>query len=149
MRICWPKLVCSLAAVTTYLLAGVFVFSGLTKLLFPDDFLNFSFSVFPLAFVDRTVLISIVVGSELVLSVLLSLNRTRYEGLVLAMVVLTAFTFVLVYSQYLNVEMDCGCFGGLSFAVSNELGILRNILLFMMTGFALSCPVGYSQTDRK
>mgnify|MGYP001450533496 CR=1 FL=1 len=92
-----------------FLLAGVFLWSGLSKLLQPEVFADTvgaygllpEFLVAPAAFG--------LIGLELVAAVGLLLERRG--ALTLTGLMLLLFVAVLSYGIFLGLDIDCGCFG--------------------------------------
>ncbi len=111
--------------IATFLLVGIFLFSGLIKLNDPIGTqlkLEEYFEVFSLDFpwmsgfwkllIPQALLFSIVLSSaEIVLAIALALNYKTKATLYSFVGILIFFSFLTFYSAYFNKVTDCGCFG--------------------------------------
>ncbi len=111
--------------IATFLLVGIFLFSGLIKLNDPigtELKLEEYFEVFALDFpwmagfwkllIPQALLFSIGLSSaEIVLAIALALNYKTKATLYSFVGILIFFSFLTFYSAYFNKVTDCGCFG--------------------------------------
>jgi uncharacterized membrane protein YphA (DoxX/SURF4 family) len=111
--------------IATFLLVGIFLFSGLIKLNDPigtELKLEEYFEVFALDFpwmtgfwkllIPHALLFSIGLSSaEIVLAIALALNYKTKATLYSFVGILVFFSFLTFYSAYFNKVTDCGCFG--------------------------------------
>lgn len=121
----------------TYLLAGVFFLSSVSKLLAPAEFHEFVWSVFPFLLTTDIPLAYSIATLEILIAISIFSRITRLIGVVSAMIALVAFTVVLVYARMVDVDVGCGCFGDLSAGSVIEVDILRNMVLVLGCGFLL------------
>ena len=111
--------------IATFLLVGIFLFSGLIKLNDPigtELKLEEYFEVFSLDFpwmagfwkllIPQALLFSIGLSSaEIVLAIALALNYKTKATLYSFVAILIFFSFLTFYSAFFNKVTDCGCFG--------------------------------------
>jgi uncharacterized membrane protein YphA (DoxX/SURF4 family) len=126
-----------LTAGARYVLAGVFLASAIGKAVSPLTFVQFVSLISWLQWINPRVLLAGVVAFEAAIAILLLIPRTSRLGAVGALGALVGFTGILVYSGYANSDKECGCFGGLSFGMTTELDIMRNLVLVLVSGFII------------
>lgn len=90
-------------------LAGVFIFAAVPKLVSPGDFsvIIAGYGLTP-AFLNPILAVVLPVA-ELVVAALLVMDRRG--GVLGATLLLTGFTMILAYGIQLGLDVDCGCFG--------------------------------------
>lgn len=91
------------------LLAGVFIFAALPKLLAPGDFavIIAGYGLTP-PFLDPLLAVALPLAELVVAALLLFDRRGEIMGSIL---LLAGFTMVLAYGITIGLDVDCGCFG--------------------------------------
>lgn len=127
------KLRARIALVLRLVLAAVFLYAGLAKLLQPRDLAVdiANYRVLPASFVAP--LAVALPGIEIACGVCLFLGRTARAAGLLATVMMTAFTVAVGQALWRGINLECGCFGD-----SRELVTLgtffRDLGLSLMAG---------------
>ncbi len=116
-----------------FFLSGLFLYSGISKLLALPKFAEvlhayqlFSMPVIPFAAVYIAA-VETLIGLAFLSKK--SLKVASFSGAIL----LVIFQFGLFSLIYRNIEMDCGCFGGLAF--SPEMALWRNFAILLQLGY--------------
>lgn len=132
--------------IATFLLVGIFLFSGLIKLNDPigtELKLEEYFEVFSLDFpwmagfwkllIPQALLLSIGLSSaEIVLAIALACNYKTKTTLYSFVGILVFFSFLTFYSAYFNKVTDCGCFGE-TIKLSPWTSFGKDIFLLILT----------------
>jgi hypothetical protein len=121
--------------IARYILAAVFLFSAMGKLVSPAQFHAFVASFLPT--IDTTVLLYAVVLAEIALAFLLVYPRTSVVGGVCSVGALLAFTLLLIVQSHAGSEVPCGCFGEFIAPLSHDASILRNFVLLLLAALTL------------
>lgn len=139
--------------VLQFLLGGLFLWSGTSKMANPIDFLLTieAFGLLPVYLLDITtftlILIEIIVGIGIILG---QKNVVR-----LSLVLMLLFIVVLSYGIYKKIGIDCGCFGGktsdtastenLKSALIRDIFITSGLLIIYWKG----CIINYIKSLRR
>ena len=120
-------------------LAGLFVFAGLYKFTNQVSFIS-ALSSYPILNPFLGILKYLVPSVEVILGIMLLLNKPdRYAALALA-VLLTAFVGLTIHNNAAGMNKDCGCFP-LSFILSNTdpiFTLARNMVLLLSSIFIMT-----------
>ncbi len=136
--------------IATFLLAGLFLFSGLIKLNDPIGTqlkLEEYFDVFSVDFpwmagfwkllIPQALILSILLSSaEVVLAIALWLNFQTRKILYSFVGLILFFSFLTFYSAYFNKVTDCGCFGE-AIKLTPWTSFGKDIFLLILTGILL------------
>jgi len=119
----------SLNWVLAYTLIAVFLAAVYSKLVHPAEFVKvlYDHTLIPDGLVLVTGVILILI--ELFIIFLLSLNRTRRYGAIIAYFTMISFTIFKLYHFIKGTKMSCGCFPGIKTANININDIIVNIVL--------------------
>lgn len=100
----------TLFVVLRFMLAVVFIYASIDKILHPADFAAIvkDYKVLPDILINLTAII--LPWLELVLGVLLVLGRWQEGTLLLVNLLLIAFWATLVFNYFRGVDVGCGCF---------------------------------------
>jgi triosephosphate isomerase len=114
-----------------FILGGVFIFAGVSKLVDPKLFIRSLQSIIPLSdiyiifFTYGFILFEIVLG-------LVILFYINHKVLLITISTLSILCIYLMYKIYINDNSFCGCFG--SFLVlSNKKEFVNNLILLMIS----------------
>lgn len=128
----------TLFVVLCFLLAAVFIYASIDKILHPADFAAIvkDYKVLPNILINLTAII--LPWLELVLGVLLVLGRWQKGTLLLMNLLLVVFWATLVLNYYRGVDVGCGCFSTQATESSNMIWyMIRDggfVLLAALTG---------------
>ena len=117
-----------------YLIAVVFVISGISKILNPENFLkvlNITVSFFGENIIILIATLLPVI--EIALGMMLVLKIRIKETLIATTILMTIFLIYAIYGTVKGFDTDCGCFGTV---IKNEFGfwmIIKNIMLLLLT----------------
>lgn len=126
-----------------FLLAAVFIASGVTKIISIDFFEQFLYSFGVLKLNHAIILARIIVGMEFTLGLLFALRIFTKPLSYITLALLTVFTAFIIYLEISKSSDDCYCFGTL-IQLSNTVSIIKNIVLA-----ALVVAVLKTQTESK
>jgi len=126
-----------------FLLAAVFVASGITKIISIDFFEQFLYSFGVLKLNHAIILARLIVGLEFTLGVLFALRIFTKPLSYITLALLTVFTAFIIYLEISKSSDDCYCFGTL-IQLSNTVSIIKNVVLA-----ALVVGVLKTQTESK
>ncbi len=128
-----------------WLLAAVFIFAGLPKILNPHEFAQIidaygllpEMLILPVAYILPL--------AEVVAA--FALLRGRVEGLWSIAVMMLCFIAILGYGIHLGLDIDCGCFGPddpehLAFS-GLRIALIRDLLLCIPLGYGFWYSYGY------
>lgn len=121
-----------------YVLASVFLASGVGKLISPSQFHTFVSSIPVLSVVNPSVFLYIVVAIEFSVAALLLYRSTVTLGAITSFIILLAFSATLVYASNSGEAISCGCFGELVGDSSADISILKNMVLLVLSVFVFS-----------
>ncbi|HLP05350.1 MAG TPA: DoxX family protein [Paludibacter sp.] len=119
-----------------YLLAVVFVTSGITKLLFIDDFQVFIYSLNILNLNLSMILTGVLIGVELSIGLLFLAGIYPKIVSYATLGLMVAFTIFILYLETSGSTQDCHCFGNIV-KFSNTATILKNIVIILMVVYSL------------
>lgn len=117
-----------------YVIAGVLILSGISKIIDPESFLKVLNVT--LGFLGENTIVfiaSILPVIEVALGFLLILKIKVKETLIATVILFATFLIFAIYGTIKGFDVDCGCFGT---GIKNEFGIwmiLRNLLLVVIT----------------
>ena len=121
-----------------YLIAVVFVISGISKILNPENFLkvlNITVSFFGENIIILIATLLPVI--EIALGMMLVLKIRIKETLIATTILMTIFLIYAIYGTVKGFDTDCGCFGSSVESNFGTLMIIRNIVL-MLSSLILS-----------
>lgn len=127
-----------LIILTHYFIAGVLLFSGISKVIDPENFLKVL--NLTLGFLGENIIILTATALpviEVALGLMLILKIKVNETLIATLLLFSAFTLFAIYGFISGFDVDCGCFGNV---IKNEFGILmivRNLVLVVIAFFNL------------
>jgi uncharacterized membrane protein YphA (DoxX/SURF4 family) len=139
-----------LLPVLRILLGGLFIFSGVAKLLDPRFFAS-AIQAFHLGFTDGIVLVlahaipwtEVLAGAFVLLP-----SWARAASLVIGTLI-ALFIAVIASSLARGLDVRCSCFGALDFVCIGDLGvchIARNLVILALAAFVFrSAPAGFSR----
>ncbi|MBN2417610.1 hypothetical protein JXO52_17365 [bacterium] len=109
-----------------YIVAAILAISGATKLVDPGNTLIFikSAGIIPLAAILP--LLSLVTALELQLAVLIAANIHIRHTSIAVLLLFGAFFLISLAALVMDMRVDCGCFGPLSFADVGWPMVVRN-----------------------
>jgi len=123
-----------LILLTHYLIAGVLLFSGVSKIIYPENFIKVLNTTLGFLGEDILMLIATLLPViEIALGLMLILKIKVNETLIATVILFTAFLLFAIYGTIKGFDVDCGCFGS---SVSSEFGIgmiFRNFSLTIIT----------------
>jgi hypothetical protein len=126
----YHRIILILIKLTYYLISLILLFSGVTKVLNPQNLITALNTT--LGFLNEEIILliaTVLPVFELTVGMLLILRIKIKEVMKLAIVLFTVFSFYSFYGTIRGYDVDCGCFGE---SVTSEFGIwmiFRNILL--------------------
>ncbi len=122
-----------LILLTHYLIAGVLLFSGVSKIIYPENFIKVLNVTLSFLGENTIVLIATVLPVfEISLGLTLLLKIKVKETLITTLILFIGFVLFAGYGFIAGFDFDCGCFGTV---IKNEFGIwmiVRNILLVLI-----------------
>jgi len=119
------------------LVAGLFLFAGISKLLDPVDF-GRSIGHYQLVGHPFTLLAALwVPWAECVAGIALFFKRWRSEALIILLGLLLIFEIMLGSAYFRGLDIDCGCFGkgpgqGVIFAFLRNIGLIAITLVLLI-----------------
>ncbi|MGE4424091.1 MAG: MauE/DoxX family redox-associated membrane protein [Pseudodesulfovibrio sp.] len=124
----------TLFVVLRFLLAVVFIYASIDKILHPADFAAIvkDYKVLPDILINLTAII--LPWLELVLGVLLVLGRWQEGTLLLVNLLLVAFWATLVFNYFRGVDVGCGCFSTQATESSNMVWYMVRDGFFVLVG---------------
>lgn len=144
VRFRWP----SLSAGIRFVVGGVFVFAGVTKMIDPWSFAAAieSFRVVPTGLVG--LLAIILPPLELIAGGFWMANRAPMSAAVTILGLGVVFLVALIAALVRGVPAECGCFGAFSIGGSTATAaILRDMLLMTATGYWILISTRASETE--
>ncbi|HMN18903.1 MAG TPA: methylamine utilization protein [Ignavibacteriaceae bacterium] len=118
---------------THYLIAGVLLFSGVSKIIYPENILNVLNITLNFLGEDILMLIAALLPViEIALGTMILMKIKVKETLITTLILFSGFVLFAGYGFIAGFDVDCGCFGTV---IKNEFGIwmiLRNILLVLI-----------------
>lgn len=130
------------------LLSAIFVYSGLIKILTYKNYLEE---------IEQSPLLKMAFGSipwvvptiELIVSVLLLLNRYRLIALIISLLLYLIFIIYLIINYYSPYDVKCGC-GGVLETLPLSVHLLLNIALSFVSSVGIYIETRYKlvQTNR-
>lgn len=125
------------------LLAAIFLFSGIDKIVHYQGFINALMDYVLVPRGTSSTLAPVVIAVELCIGIGLLLRPWRRQAALVAAGTLAVFTTALVFNYLYGGRGICGCWFTITLAKSSEMHVLQNLLLL---GLALS--VGWERTVR-
>jgi len=123
-----------LFALAYYIIAIILLFSGLSKIIDPENFIKVLNVTLGFLGEDIIVLTATALPViEIALGLMLILKIKVKETLIAALILFSVFALFAVYGTIAGFDVDCGCFGS---SVSSEFGagmIVRNTILLVIT----------------
>jgi len=116
-----------------YVLAAVFLFSAIGKLITPSIFVAFVSSIDWLSPINPILLLLTLTTIEVVVAVLLLLPATHKIAGLVSFGVLLLFSGALILTSVGQEPKPCGCFGDLIPESSTNLSLLRNVVLLVLS----------------
>lgn len=114
-----------------FVIAAVFLFSGISKLISVDFFEQYIYS-FRIISLNLSILISrLIIGFELTLSIFFSLKIYKKTTTYITLITLSLFTIFILYSGITGISDDCHCFGAL-IQLSNSVSIIKNLIIIAL-----------------
>ncbi len=118
---------------THYLIAGVLLFSGVSKIIYPENILNVLNITLNFLGEDILMLIAALLPViEIALGTMILMKIKVKETLITTLILFSGFVLFAGYGFIAGFDVDCGCFGTV---LKNEFGIwmiVRNILLVLI-----------------
>ncbi|MGE4421983.1 MAG: MauE/DoxX family redox-associated membrane protein [Pseudodesulfovibrio sp.] len=120
--------------VLRFLLAAIFIYASIDKILHPADFAAIvkDYKVLPDSLINLTAII--LPWLELVLGVLLVLGRWQEGTLLLVNLLLVVFWATLVFNYFRGVDVGCGCFSTQTTESSNMVWYMVRDGFFVLVG---------------
>jgi uncharacterized membrane protein YphA (DoxX/SURF4 family) len=128
--------------VLRYVLAAVLIIGAITKMYSPAALRIFVAMVTNLPNETSSVLVWIVALTEVAIGLTLLHPRLAPKSSLLTFGLVTIFTIVLVHASQTEIDVPCGCFGGIGPVDTIDGAILRNVLL--LTVCILTYATSYS-----
>jgi hypothetical protein len=128
------NIVPKLFSLAYYFIALVLLFSGISKVIDPENFLKVLNVT--LSFLGENIIVLIATllpVFEIALGIMLILNVKVEETLIAVLLLFVAFTVFAIYGTIMGFNIDCGCFGS---NISSEFGagmVVRNIVLLIVS----------------
>lgn len=126
-----------IVATNRYIIAIVYIFSGLVKGIDPtgtaikiEEYMV-SFSLEGLTIL-ADVLSILLCGTELLIGIMLLINLQKQIIASITLIITTIFTLMTLYIYVANPVADCGCFGE-AIKLSNGETFIKNIILLLMS----------------
>jgi uncharacterized membrane protein YphA (DoxX/SURF4 family) len=124
------------------LLTGVFLVSTVSKVRGSAAYSNFvsaTVSMLGIEVSQARALAPVVIGSECLAVILLTIPRTLVSGFILSAILLGSFLISLTRARWRNIEVNCNCFGSSDHGVGIH-HIVRNVVLIAIaaTGYGLA-----------
>lgn len=115
------------------LLAGIFLFSFISKTIDASEFRDFVIKIgIPKEFVYYSLIGTLVVELGLAIHLLLGLHLT--STLRISLMTYMIFTGILTYAFIMGLNASCGCFGGFMKSDVSIATLIRNVILIILTG---------------
>lgn len=129
------NIVAQLFSLSYYFIALVLLFSGISKIINPENFLK-ALNVTLGIFRENTIVLIATAFPvfEISLGLMLLIKIKVKETLIAVLLFFVAFTVFAIYGTIKGFDINCGCFGS---SVSSEFGvtmIVRNVLLLVIVG---------------
>jgi len=135
----YHRIILILIKLIYYLISLILVFSGVTKVLNPQNLITALNTT--LGFLNEEIILliaTVLPVFELTVGMLLILRIKIKEVMKLAIVLFTVFLFYSFYGTIRGFDVDCGCFGENLKSRIGILLILRNILLTSIVIFIIN-----------
>jgi hypothetical protein len=112
-----------------FLLSGIFVFSGIMKMLHLSEFSDVVLSIVKIDDFFMDVIVVLLPLVEIIFGFMFILNY-HYKIAIMGIIgLLIVFIVLSIYSIVINLNVNCGCFGRI---IDNKLGsetLIRNLIL--------------------
>jgi len=118
-----------------YVVAGILLFSGTTKMLNPLIFQRFLEAMLILPPKAISLIALFLPSTEIIFGVLLLLNVKTKSIIIAVNILFFLFLVASIYMILLMRDIECGCFGGILKSKTGTEMLIRNILLFVLTLF--------------
>lgn len=138
------NIVPKLFSLAYYFIAIVLLFSGTSKIIDPEDFLNVLNVT--LSFLGENTIVFIATSLplfEIALGTMIILKIKLKETFIAVFLLFAGFAGFAIYGAFKGFNIDCGCFGS---NVSSEFGVLmivRNIVLVVIAFFLFNYNKGH------
>jgi uncharacterized membrane protein YphA (DoxX/SURF4 family)/thioredoxin-related protein len=117
-----------LSILLPFILAAVFIASGITKLISVEFFEQFLYSFGVLKLSQAIILTRLIIGFEFVLGLLFLLRIYTKQLSYVTLALLAVFTGFIAFLELSKSGNDCYCFGTI-IQLSNTVSIIKNIIL--------------------
>jgi len=122
------------------ILAGVFLISGLLKLLSFDTFV-YSIKTYDILTHDTIIYFAItIISLEIFAGIMILLNIYSKIAAILVVILMTSFTIFVVWSVIADKGFICNCFGSLFSTKINYVTIIRNTCLLVLAIYVYKNP---------
>jgi len=134
-------------SILTYLIAVIFIFAGLSKIVFINDFIKIihQLEIFNYLSTNFLFILGLILSSiEIFAGIMLLTKSFKLIGAIFSSVLLSFFIFFISFMLITENNIKCGCFGPLSQNISPKLLTQDMILLI----FALTIYIDYSKKNQ-